>query len=394
MHGYHKAVYAVNVELRDGKFSPSSSGAIQLNLRPDDVGEFEIRTGPILGAAGTDYFTVGCRARMPATVTLHCDGRTWTSPPGGIHLLRADGLLAGREYEYTLVADLVGGRASAASQPWKVKTLPAKGPVTFLALGDARNNPKIRGRIMSEAMKFEPAFVIHTGDIVGNGNDYEAWDSQFAKPAAEFLATVPCSYTFGNHENNVALLYQLFGFPEQGRGNYSQIVGPVQLFAMNRFENWGKGSEALVAMEKRLAASTSPFIFAFTHPPAWSSGSHGNDKLGQEVHFPIFDKYRATAMIAGHDHCYERSEPGGTTMLVAGGAGASLYNQEHLNDNPHSKIYRSEYNFLVFRADATTCEMKDYTYGGLKTPDNERKLEVVDTRVWLARSQAAGASKP
>ena len=385
-----EAAYSVNVNPRDGKLSPASSGEIRLDLQPGEVSKFEIRTGPILGAAGTDYFTVGCRTRMPATVTLHCDGRTWTSKPGVIHLLRADGLQAGREYAYKLVAELAGGGATASSKSWQVKTMPAKGPVTFVALGDARNNPKIWGRILSQAMQFEPAFVIHTGDIVGNGNDYEAWDREFAKPAEKFLARVPCFYTFGNHENNVALIYQMFGFPEQARGNYNQIIGPVQLFAMNRFENWGKGAGNLVTMEKQLAASNSPFIFAFAHPPAWSSASHGNDKLGQEVHFPIFEKHDVTAMIAGHDHCYERSEPGGTTMLIAGGAGASLYNQEHLKDNPHSKVFRSEYSFLVFRADDQKCEMKAYTYGGMNTPDNERKIVLVDTRVWEARKQAAG----
>ena len=38
--------------------------------------------------------------------------------------------------------------------------------------------------------------------------------------------------------------------------------------------------------------------------------------------------------------------------------------------------------------------MKACTYGGLKTPDNESKLEVVDTRVRQARGQAAAAAKP
>ena len=385
-----ESAYAVNVTMRDGKLSPASTGEIKLDLQPGDVGKFGIRTGPILGAAGPDYFTVGCRTRMPATVTLQCDGRKWTSKPGVIHLLRADGLKAGREYEYKLVAELAGGKATTSSLSYKVKTLPDKGPVTFVAFGDARNNPKIWGHIVSESLAFQPAFVMHTGDIIGNGNDYEAWDNEFAKPAEKFLATIPCFYTFGNHENNVQMIYQMFGFPEQGRGNYTQVIGPVQLFAMNRFENWGKGSPALVTMEKQLAASKSPFVFAFTHPPAWSSGSHGNDKLGQEVHYPIYNNYEVTALLAGHDHCYERSEPGGTTMLITGGGGANLYNQEHLKDNPHSKIYRSEYNFLVFRADDRKCEMKAYTYGGLNTPDNERKIEMVDSRIWEARTQAGG----
>lgn len=384
-----EARYWVNVFPRDGKLSPSSTGALKLDLQPSDYARFDIPVGPVLGAAGYDYFTVGCRTRMPATVTLHCDGRTWTGKPGVIHRLRATGLQEGREYEYRLVADAVGGGASVTTKVWKVKTLPSKGPITFVALGDARNNPKIWGRITSKALAYEPAFALHTGDIVGNGNDYEAWETEFAKPAATFLATVPCFYTFGNHENNVSMLYDFFGFPQDDRSSFTQVVGPVQIFAMNRFENWNKASGNLVWLEKELAASKAPFILTFTHPPAWSSGSHGNDKLGQDVHFPIFDRYGVTAAIAGHDHCYERSEPGGTTMLIAGGGGASLYKPEHAADNPHSKIYRSEYNFLVFKADESACEMKAYAYGDMKTPDNERKIVEIDSRKWEPRKIGA-----
>lgn len=380
-----EASFITTVAVSGGKPKPASSGKIPLDLRPEDVKNFDIRTGPILGAIGHDSFTVGCRTRMPATVTLHCDGRTWTSKPGVIHCLRAEGLKDGQEYEYKLVATLQGASVNASSKTWKVRIPSRKGPWTFVALGDARNNPTIWGRITVEAMKFKPDFVIHTGDIVGNGNDYEIWDRDFAKAAQEFLATVPCFYTFGNHENNVKMIYELFGFPQQDRSSYTQVIGPVQLFAMNRFEDWGKGSPNLTRMEKELSASTASFIFAFTHPPAWSSGSHGNDKLGVEVHYPIFNKYGVTALIAGHDHCYERSEPGGTTMLIAGGGGAHLYKPEHAKDNPHSKIYRSEYSFLVFQTDGTKCEMKAYTYGGLKTPDDQRKVEEVDHRLWEPR---------
>lgn len=382
-----EASFSLNVNMDKGKLKPASTGTIKLELAPTDIRKFEIRTGPVLGAAGCDYFTVGCRTRMPATVTLQCDGRTWTSKPGVIHRFRADGLKEGKEYEYRLVASLIGAEVTASSKAYKVKTLSSKGPWTFIALGDARNNPKIWGCITAEAMKFKPDFVMHSGDIIGNGNDYEAWDKEFSKPAEEFLATVPCFYTFGNHENNVTMLYDFFGFPQDDRSSYTQVIGPLQLFALNRFENWGKDSANLVRMEKELAESKASFIFAFTHPPAWSSGSHGNDSLGKDIHFPIFEKYGVTALIAGHDHCYERSEPGKTTMLIAGGAGARLYKSEHAKDNPHSKIYRSEYSFLVFQTDGTKCSMKAYAYGGLDTPDEQRKIEEIDKREWKARKK-------
>jgi len=48
--------------------------------------------------------------------------------------------------------------------------------------------------------------------------------------------------------------------------------------------------------------------------------------------------------------------------------------------------------FLVFKTDDKQCELKAWTFGGLQTPDNERKLELVDTRVWKARKQAGGSA--
>ena len=389
-----EAKFGVNAFARDGRLSPASTGDLKLELQPADLSRFGIRTGPVLGAAGYDYFTVGCRTRMPATVTLHCDGRTWTSTTGVVHRLRADGLKEGQAYAYRLVADLAGGGAVATSKVWQVSTLSRKVPLAFVALGDARGNPKIWGRIAAKAMTFHPAFAIHTGDIVGNGTDYESWDKEFAKPAEAFLASVPCFYTFGNHENNVSMLYSLFGFTEGDNGNYSQVIGPVQLFAMNRFEDWNKGSTNLVRLERDLAASRASFIFTFTHTPAWSSGTYGVDKLGSQVHFPIFERYGVTAALAGHDHCYERSEPGRTTMLITGGGGASLYGPKNAEHNPHSKIFRSEYNFLVFEATETNCTMRAMAFGDAQTRDNERKLEEIDRRVWEARKMQTALPVP
>lgn len=378
------------VDQRFGFISPRSTSGYKFELKPADIKDFEIRTGPILGAAGYDYFTVGCRTRMPAAVTLECDGRSWTSNPGLVHRFKADGLKEGVEYEYKLVARLEGGTATAESKLWKVRTLTSKGPLTFAALGDARSNPKIWGSIAAEVLRFKPQFILHTGDIVVNGNDYEIWDTQFASPAGEFLATIPCFYTFGNHENNVSMLDMLFGFPG-GKRNYSQVIGPVQVFAMDRSSNWGKGSTNLVTMEKELSESTAEFILAFTHPPAWSSGAHGNDILGKDVHFPILERYGVTALIAGHDHCYERLEPGNTTMLITGGGGATLYRQTNKSKNPHSKIFRSEFNFLIFNVDDKQCEMKAYAFGDDRTPDARRKVEEIDKRVWKPRK--AGVQK-
>ena len=47
---------------------------------------------------------------------------------------------------------------------------------------------------------------------------------------------------------------------------------------------------------------------------------------------PLLAKYKATAMFAGHDHTYERSEADGVTFITSGGAGAPL-RQERTAEN-------------------------------------------------------------
>jgi hypothetical protein len=71
--------------------------------------------------------------------------------------------------------------------------MPANGPVNFVALGDGRYNPKIWGLITNQNLKFELDFAVHTGDIVGNGNDYDIWDRDYATPAQKIL-TPRCFY--------------------------------------------------------------------------------------------------------------------------------------------------------------------------------------------------------
>lgn len=383
-----EARFDQRVDNKSGHLDPISTGANHFELRPADLKEFAISTGPVLGAAGYDYFTVGCRTSMPATVTLECDGRKWTSKPGYVHLLRAEGLKQGQAYEYKLVANLAGKGSpttTVRSKTWKVKTLSSKTPLVFAAVGDARSNPKIWGKITQEILKFHPQFVAHTGDIVRNGLDYASWDNQFAAPASEFLATIPCFFAFGNHEDNAGMLDQLFGYPNSDR-NYTETIGPAQIFIIDRyFSNWEQNSPKVDWLQKELAQSKARFVFAFAHPPAWSSGSHDTDPVSRNVIFPILQRYSATAFIAGHDHCYERSEPGTTTMLIAGGGGAELHQAIKQPDNPFSAIYRSEYNFLIFTVDENRCEVKAYAFGDASTPDDQRKTEVIDSRVWGPR---------
>ncbi len=96
----------------------------------------------------------------------------------------------------------------------------------------------------------------------------------------------------------------------------------------------------------------------------------------------MLKEYQATAMFAGHDHIYERSEPtNGVSMIVCGGAGAPLRGKagNASKQNPYSKVFASKHHYCLLTVSGDVCTMKVYTPEGT----------VIDTRSWPARKVTA-----
>jgi len=347
------------------------------------------QTGPVLGAAGSDFFTVTCRTNMIAAVTLQVEGRTVASKPGVLHSLRVERLKASTAYTYRLAAKLPGHRAQKTVGPFTVRTFPARGKLVFAALGDSRSNPRVWKQVAEATLRAKPMFAVFTGDMVGSGRIDRQWDDDFFGPAPEFFATLPLYAVVGNHEQNAPLCDRIFATP-WGKRNWSQRIGPVLLVGVDGTRDWRPESKRAKWLEQILADSDAKFIFLANHYPAWTTGMHGKLKEGkpkerqidqaQTVIMPMLEKHGAAAFLAGHDHNYERSEPpGGVSVIVCGGAGAPLRDQakDGAKQNPHSKIYAKVFHFCLFTIEGDTCSMQTFDLQG----------KVIDTRTWKARQR-------
>ena len=263
----------------------------------------------------------------------------------------------------------------------------ARIPATTIAM-----TPGVPAKVAAAVAAARPAFSVFLGDMVASGNVDDQWDQMHFGPAKEYFATIPYYPVIGNHERNCSLFLRLFQTPS-GDKNWAQRIGPMLLIGIDGGMNWEAGGELATWLEAQLAAgSDAKFIFLATHYPAWSSGSHaklGEDgapretpaRLAQQVIMPLLAKYGATAMLAGHDHFYERSEPPeGVTMIVSGGAGVRLRDKwaDAETQNPHSKAFAKRYHYCVFTIEGDTCTMQAVT------PDGE----VLDERTWPARGSA------
>jgi predicted phosphodiesterase len=398
-------------QLRKGK-DPSAAPHVSLSmLHPSDL---KLLTGPILGARGDDYITISCRTNLPAQVTVRLIGGfadqesrpgqarpalRWhqfsaVSTPGLFHQFRIDGLAHMASATYQIQAETADGAGSIDAGPWSVAPLAAgQKPLRFVALGDSRTHPENWAPVATAAFKARPQWIIHTGDLVGHGREDWLWNEELFHPAATLLGTVPTFVAVGNHDEESPLVSLLFALPPDGTTtHWQQTIGPVHLIGIDGQADWSERSDNVAWLEGALAGSQARFIFLITHYPAWTSGKHGKlseegepteqpTRRGQEVLLPLLARYHATAMIAGHDHFYERSEPpGGVTVVTTGGGGAPL--REAATDartqNPYSKIVASVLHYCLFTIEGDTCTMEVFT------PDGRR----LDTRSWQARPGA------
>ena len=109
-------------------------------------------------------------------------------------------------------------------------------------------------------------------------------------------------------------------------------MGLVHRFAIDSDsdEPDGTSSDSVQAqwLQKTLAASTACWKIVYFHHAAYSSAKHGPDEDMQWA----FEEWGADAVLAGHDHSYERLAVGGIPYFVNGLGGAGLYDFESIID--------------------------------------------------------------
>ena len=389
------------VNMRNTSREESMTLSLDMELIALSSSDLQFQTGPILGAYDNDYFSVTCRTNIPANAFIYVSDEAGTpgtarqvrfiarSEQGIIHRFRVQRPtdLSEEPIKYVLAAEHNGQLISYDLEP----VFPAGNNFTFILTGDSRTNPG-RWQTVTEAIaEHDAELMLHMGDFVTSGDRDWEWDEQFWAPAQSLLSRMPFYVVIGNHERQAQLYDELIYSPsDDGRDHnwYKEKKG-VLLIGIDGQKDWSAGSENAIRLEEVLAGSNARFIFFSTHFPAWSSAGHGSvDEDGvpderpvresRDVVMPLLEKYQATAMFAGHDHTYERSEPpGGVSVIIAGGGGAPSYAMEEdaERQNPHSVVFASVLHYCVIEVIGDTCTMQVFT------PDGE----VLDTKIWKAR---------
>lgn len=249
--------------------------------------------------------------------------------PGGveIHEIELTGLTSGSTYGYTVTSDGV------TSDPNTFTTAPAENEsFSFVAYGDTRTNDEAHAAVVAAIIKYsDPDIVIHTGDLVENGNDPCQWGPQFFTPACELMKNTPMFPVLGNHEASGPLFSKFFSLPNNEQW-FAFTYGCVQFIALNTNVDYSPKSSQYSWLEDELIASANAtwLIVYFHHPPYTRTETHNDEPAVKRHLVPLFEQYGVDMVFSGHTHAYEHYLNNGVHYIVTGGGGAPLHSL--LND--------------------------------------------------------------
>jgi acid phosphatase type 7 len=317
-----------------------------------------------------------------------------------IHKTWLKNLQPGRRHFYRIV-DREG-----ESDFYSFRTVPADtNEVNFIVYGDSRTNPETHRKIVEQIIKKNADFVVHTGDLVTNGDDYDQWEQQFFEPLKGLSESVPVYIAKGNHEGNSGNFEKLL-LPSGEKNNFAFDYGPVHYFCADNVAKNLDPQKLLKEIASDTQDSKAQWKFVSYHIPSLNLGGNWS-KWGWPEVFSVFAEAGVDFVITGHSHQYERfrpvAPPGSrgnfVTYITTGGGGGPLYNVT-------PTIYHVEakklYHFCVFHIkdgkitfDAIDVNGQVFDHFEITKTDDRLNKEYIETAISAAEVQSyRDAHKP
>ncbi len=201
----------------------------------------------------------------------------------------------------------------------------------FAVIGDFGDAGPDEKDVADRVKSWNPEFIVTVGD-----NNYEdgaasTIDANVGQYYHSFIGNYSGSYgsgadsnrffpVLGNHDwgNNAQPYKDYFTLPGNER-YYDFVRGPVHFFALDSDPSEPDGITSTSTqgqwLHSKLATSTSPWnVVSLHHSPFSSGANHGSHP---DLQWP-FKQWGVDAVLAGHDHVYERILKDGVTYFVDG----------------------------------------------------------------------------
>jgi tartrate-resistant acid phosphatase type 5 len=254
-------------------------------------------------------------------------------------------------------------------------------PVVFAAIGDYGTGNNDEEAVASLILGWQPDFVITLGDNNYPSGKAEHIDIAVGQYFHSFIYPYLGSFgmgsdinrffpSLGNHDvitDHGQPYFDYFSLPGNER-YYDFTWGPLHFFALDNIETEpdgvGVSSTQAEWLKAGLVASTSVWNIVYMHYPPYSSGIHGSTDWAL---WPYAD-WGADAVLAGHDHTYERLEEDGLVYFVNGLGGGGRYDFNEILDGSQVR-YNRDYGAMRVEATETSLVFQFITRTG----------EVIDT---------------
>jgi hypothetical protein len=325
-------------------------GPIAVNVTP--------RTATIVWVVQTDELVL-----HPPT------GPAKQSPSFHVEHTTLTGLQPNTRYEYE--AGGAGGMKGSFKTAPQVVGGTAAPPFRFFVFGDTRTRHDMHRRVIEAVVKAgTPDFVIHTGDLVADGNDSAMWPV-FFDIERDLLRQAAFFPSLGNHERNSKEYYDFFRVETP---YYSFNWGNAHITVLNTdFGNTASSPFAREAfwteqtkwLEDDLAANQKMdyrFVVGH-HPPMSAVSSRQEFNLRMQALIPMFEKQNVTAGFFGHDHNYQHYLKNGIHYVITGGGGAPLYDVNKPDPQTTVKVVSTE-NFVTVSVDGKTAKVQAQALDG------------------------------
>ena len=238
------------------------------------------------------------------------------------------------------------------------------GTVVFAAIGDYGEDNGDHSDVAAMMDRWDPDFIITLGD---NRYDNNSFDEVVGARYCDYLAGVRsgnnCSGgnsastrffpSLGNHDfsdgNGLNEYLDYFDLPGNER-DYNFVQGPVHFFVLDSGTSGSLSQTQINQVQDGLESSTAEWQVVYFHHAPFSSGEHGSDSGMQQP----FAEWGADAVIAGHDHHYERISRDGIVYFVNGLGGRSI---RDIEDVVGGSQFRFNGDFGAMRIVANSSEI-------------------------------------
>jgi predicted phosphodiesterase len=298
-----------------------------------------------------------------------------------VHEVKVEGLAPGQTFFYATRSTTRDGRTFETA-PAAFTSAPAPGaPLTFAVVGDTQDQPDVWRRVAVRVWAERPSFLVHCGDIVGDGHDPHEWRDEFFAPARELLAHVPFLAVLGNHEDDSPLYYRYVSNPAPEH-RCAFRYGDVEFFLVDSERSLVPGSEQQAWLARAVAASRARWRAVVVHRPPWSSDldDYGDSTCTRQGEgdpctrplVPLLERLGVDLVFCGHVHDYERSWPirdgrvdeeRGVVYVQTGGAGG--WRESHAPARSWFTAHvRSCHHFVLVSVCGASLDLKAYDEDG------------------------------